>query len=305
MHTEVMDVNPLNGRDTYAGKLHAATTSADFLFGLRIQYELSTFFITNLGQSMHFAYIQDDCKILPKLTVNVGMRYEYGSPQWERGQQPDQLRSCDGKTMIKARSGSIVDRALVDPDLTDFGPRARDRVGGDAQDRRARGLRDQLHPLQPFRLRQPAAHQCSSGDLRRGQPDSRHSRLPDHTAGLPGRTGRPGEFRSRYRQRHLHAVEHPRHLRAELALLRSAKIRPEHDGWMSPTSATAPTAPLLRRLQPGAAEPPGQTLSIAQRQNTRPFPTFGDITIASNGAFSDYHACKSGWSIVSGSGCSS
>src|SRR5205823_5832078 len=37
---------------------------------------------------------------------------------------------------------------------------------------------------------------------------------------------------------------------------------------------------------------PGQNLTLAQRQNTRPFPNYGDITYAWNGAFSDTRACR-------------
>jgi hypothetical protein len=37
---------------------------------------------------------------------------------------------------------------------------------------------------------------------------------------------------------------------------------------------------------------PGQSLTLAQRQNTRPFPNYGDITYAWNGAFSDYESLQ-------------
>src|ERR1051325_2055859 len=45
-------------------------------------------------------------------------------------------------------------------------------------------------------------------------------------------------------------------------------------------------------INPAAPNLPGQSLSIAQRQNTRPYPGWGSITLSSNGAFSDYHALQ-------------
>ena len=122
IRTEVMDVNPLNGRGTYAGNF-TGNNLADFLFGLRSKYELSTFFLTQLRQYMHFAYLQDDYRLTPRLTLNLGLRYEFGSPQWDAD---NHLTNFDPATaaMVTAKGGSLYDRSLVNPDYTDFGPRA-------------------------------------------------------------------------------------------------------------------------------------------------------------------------------------
>ena len=66
--TEVQDVNPLYGRDTYTGQFTrpagAAANNlynlADFMLGLRAQYALSSVLVANLRRNMHFAYLQDD-----------------------------------------------------------------------------------------------------------------------------------------------------------------------------------------------------------------------------------------------------
>ncbi|HMD34467.1 MAG TPA: TonB-dependent receptor [Vicinamibacterales bacterium] len=127
---EVQDVNPLYGLDTYTGQFTrpaGATSSnlynlADFMLGLRSQYALSTFLITTVRQDLHFAYVQDDFRVNDRLTLNAGLRYEYGSPMWDAN---NVLTNFDPttNTMISARDGSIADRALVEPDRNNFAPR--------------------------------------------------------------------------------------------------------------------------------------------------------------------------------------
>ena len=130
INVEVQDVNPLYGLDTYGGGFSrpagAASNSlynlADFMFGLRSNYALSTFFVANMRQDMHFAYVQDDWRLTDRLTINAGLRYEYATPMWEAD---NHLTNYDAATnsMITAHAGSIYDRALVHPDRNNFAPR--------------------------------------------------------------------------------------------------------------------------------------------------------------------------------------
>ena len=127
--TEVQDVNPLYGRDTYSGqftKVSGASNNvynlADFMLGLRSQYALSNILIANLRQSMQFAYVQDDWRVNDKLTLNAGLRYEYATPHVEKD---NILSNYDpvARKMIAAADGSLYDRALVNPDRNNFAPR--------------------------------------------------------------------------------------------------------------------------------------------------------------------------------------
>jgi hypothetical protein len=128
--TEVQDVNPLYGRDTYTGQFSrpAGVSSnniynlADFMLGLRSQYAISNILIANLRQQMHFTYIQDDWRVNDRLTVNAGIRYEYATPHWEKD---NILSNYDpvAKTMLAATDGSLEDRALIKPDRNNFAPR--------------------------------------------------------------------------------------------------------------------------------------------------------------------------------------
>ena len=128
--TEVQDVNPLYGRDTYNGQFSrpAGTAAnnvynlADFMLGLRAQYALSSVLVAELRRNMHFAYLQDDWRATSRLTLNLGLRYEYSTPYWERN---NILSNFDPATnrMVLASGGSIADRALIDPDRNNLGPR--------------------------------------------------------------------------------------------------------------------------------------------------------------------------------------
>jgi len=127
---EVQDVNPLYGLDTYTGQFTrpagAASNNlynlADFMLGLRSQYALSTFYIAEMRQQMHFMYVQDDIRLSDRLTLNAGLRYEYATPMWEANNALTNF-DPDARAMITAKDGSIADRALVDPDRNNFGPR--------------------------------------------------------------------------------------------------------------------------------------------------------------------------------------
>lgn len=95
---DVQDTNPLYGGFTYAGgysrnyklaqgqQLESSTsdnTFADFLWGASSAYSLSSYFVAQLRNRSNFAYLQDDWKVSPKLTLNIGLRYEYSTPYWD------------------------------------------------------------------------------------------------------------------------------------------------------------------------------------------------------------------------------
>ncbi|MBA2306395.1 MAG: TonB-dependent receptor, partial [Acidobacteria bacterium] len=129
INTEVQDVNPLYGRDTYAGQITRipGTTNglynlADFMFGFRSQYAISNILVANLRQQMHFGYVQDDLRLNDKLTLNLGLRYEYATPHWEKD---NILSNYDPRTnaIVAAQDGSLQDRTTIKPDRNNFGPR--------------------------------------------------------------------------------------------------------------------------------------------------------------------------------------
>jgi hypothetical protein len=131
INTKIDDFHPKYGRDTYGGQFsrpsgavadQATYNLADFMFGARSAYALVNPFIANLRHRMHFSYVQDDFKVNRRLTLNLGLRYEFATPQWEKD---NFLTNFDPATnsLIQAKDGSIADRALVNPDRNNFAPR--------------------------------------------------------------------------------------------------------------------------------------------------------------------------------------
>ncbi|MEO8072513.1 MAG: TonB-dependent receptor [Acidobacteriota bacterium] len=130
INTDISDSHPKYGQDTYSGQFSRPTGAAsnsvynvaDFLFGARSSYQLTDTFVAKYRQRMHFGYVQDDFNVNPNLTLNLGLRYEFATPQYEA---ENRLSNFDPQTntVIVASSGSLADRALVKPDKNNFAPR--------------------------------------------------------------------------------------------------------------------------------------------------------------------------------------
>jgi hypothetical protein len=142
IHTEVLDTNPLYGQDTFSGQFSkpcppapascaaipstsAAAASynlADFIFGTPSVIAQGSYEVVNLRQYVHSLYAQDDWRVTPKLTVNLGLRWDFATPLYTRDNNWSNFDPATD-TMIQATGGSLYNRSLVHPDYKDFGPR--------------------------------------------------------------------------------------------------------------------------------------------------------------------------------------
>lgn len=155
----VNDNNPLYGAFTFGGGYSACPTAtvngvsaprfanctstaavsdtywADFLFGNTSSYSLANYFVAHLRQSFHSAYAQDDWRVTPKLTLNLGLRWEYGSPYSELNNYISNFDpvsqtvltltpgAVPGNGITPVSADGVYGKTLMDPDLNDIMPR--------------------------------------------------------------------------------------------------------------------------------------------------------------------------------------
>jgi hypothetical protein len=129
VQTGIRDVSALLGSFTYSGRFTGQNGQyqgglADLLLGFPTRYQQDSNTVFNQWQNMTFFYVQDDWKLTQRLTLNVGVRYEFATPPRERDDQMANYDSATHSYILAKSGGSLYERSLIHPDYNNFAPRA-------------------------------------------------------------------------------------------------------------------------------------------------------------------------------------
>src|SRR5262245_57337391 len=119
--TRINDLNATIGRLNFDNRFTGRAVG-DFLLGLPSQLALTSFSVLDQHQTMYFGFLQDDWKINPRLTLNLGIRYEFATPVFEKDNHLANFDPATG-TMIFAKDGGLFERSLIHPDRNNWAPR--------------------------------------------------------------------------------------------------------------------------------------------------------------------------------------
>jgi hypothetical protein len=122
MANEYMDVPATRGalrfRNSFTGN-----PMADYLLGYVSDLQLSNVWVV---QQRHFAqmyYIQDDWKVNSRVSLNLGLRYDWITPALEANNAQSNFNPAGGGSLVFAKDGTLQERGLVNPDNNNFAPR--------------------------------------------------------------------------------------------------------------------------------------------------------------------------------------
>lgn len=95
---------------------------ADGLLGYTQTTSLTNVFFVDQRLWMASGFFEDDWKVTPQLTLNLGLRYDFATPPLEGQNRMADFDPASG-SLLFAKAGSVGDRAIVQPNTKDFGPR--------------------------------------------------------------------------------------------------------------------------------------------------------------------------------------
>jgi hypothetical protein len=96
---------------------------ADFLLGYVSDFQLSNVYVVDQRHWASMFFVQDDWKVTPKLSLNLGLRYDFITPAMEAQDRQTNFDPAGTGSLVFASDGSLQDRGLVKPDRNNFAPR--------------------------------------------------------------------------------------------------------------------------------------------------------------------------------------
>jgi hypothetical protein len=120
MRNIYLDAPALRGTYNFDGN-RTGIGMADFLLGYPSGAQLTNPAVVDQRLKMYSAFYQDDWKVTQKLTLNLGMRYDYATWPYEAYDRMTNFNPITGVKFTPANSP--VGRSLVQPDKNNFAPR--------------------------------------------------------------------------------------------------------------------------------------------------------------------------------------
>ena len=121
IQTAILDVSAVRGTFNFS-PTWTGNPWGDFLLGLPSSYTQTSLFVAYNRNQIYNLFVQDDYRILPNLTLNLGMRYEYGTPIYEKYNRLSNYDIATG-TLLQATNPGVINNSLVHPDPLNFAPR--------------------------------------------------------------------------------------------------------------------------------------------------------------------------------------
>ncbi len=121
MKNDFLDVPATRGSFRFRGRF-TGNAVADFLLGYASDAQLSNVWEVNQRRWATSFFAQDDWRVTERLTLNLGLRYDFMTPALEA---QNEMINFDPATqsVLSAADGSLEDRALVKPDRNNIAPR--------------------------------------------------------------------------------------------------------------------------------------------------------------------------------------
>src|SRR5689334_15767258 len=114
MKNQYFDVPATRGSYTFGGTF-TGNPMADFLLGYVSNFQLSNVYVVEQRHWATMGFAQDDWKLNDKLTLNLGVRYDFMTPAIESSNRITNFNTAGSGSLEFATGGSLENRTLVHP----------------------------------------------------------------------------------------------------------------------------------------------------------------------------------------------